>query len=262
GCKFPPLAQDQIETIQHAAIAQLERASARPTFLGGILGETGVSALTGESHEGPSTARESSAPRFPRPLAHPAQSVLAKVGTPTTAHLRYAEELRNAIPETVKAAARDSLSASALVYALLIGSEPELRNKQLDLLEQNTSAGIRRETERLLPDVALVAVHAKLPLVNVALPALRNFSPAQYQQFQRAIQLLIESDNEIDLFEYVLQKIVLRHLDPHFNGARKPIIQYYAIKPLLPDCAVVLSALAYVGQDDPEKIQIAFQQGV
>ena len=39
---------------------------------------------------------------------------------------------------------------------------------------------------------------------------MRNFSPAQYQEFQRAIQLLIESDNEIDLFEYVLQKIVLR----------------------------------------------------
>ena len=85
---------------------------------------------------------------------------------------------------------------------------------------------VRQETERLLPDVASVATHAKLPLVDLALPALRHFSPAQYRQFSRAMQLLIESDNEIDLFEYVLQKIVLRHLDPHFNGARKPVIQY------------------------------------
>jgi len=42
---------------------------------------------------------------------------------------------------------------------------------------------------------------------------------------------------------------------------RKPTIQYYALKPLLPDCAVVLSALAYLGQDEPDKIQVAFQQG-
>ena len=190
-----------------------------------------------------------------------AGTVMPNLGNPTTAHLRYAEGLRDSIPATVQGAARDPLGASALIYALLIGSEPELRNKQLELLAQNTSPGVREETERLLPDVAAVAAHAKLPLVNLALPALRNFSPTQYQQFQRAIQLLIESDNEIDLFEYVLQKIVLRHLDPHFNGARKPVIQYYALKPLVPDCCVVLSALAYVGQDEPEKIQFAFQQG-
>ena len=56
--------------------------------------------------------------------------------------------------------------------------------------------------------------------------------PAQFQQFRAAVQKLVESDGEIDLFEYVLQKIVLRHLEPHFLQARKPIIQYYAIKPL------------------------------
>ena len=37
-----------------------------------------------------------------------------------------------------------------------------------------------------------------------------------------AVQRLVESDDEIDLFEYVLQKIVLRHLEPRFLGARKP----------------------------------------
>ena len=75
------------------------------------------------------------------------------------------------------------------------------------------------------------------------------------------MQKLVGADGEIDLFEYVLQKIVLRHLEPHFAPARKPVIQYYSFKPLLPDCAVLLSALAYVGQDEPEKIQDAFQQG-
>ncbi len=183
------------------------------------------------------------------------------MGAPGTAHLRYAEELRNAIPETVQTAARDSLGASALVYALLIGSDPELRKKQLELLAKNTSEGVREETERLLPEVGSVALHAKMPLVDLALPALRNLSAGQYEEFTNAIKIIIESDNQIDLFEYVLQKVVLRHLDPHFNGARKSVIQYYALKPLVPDCSVILSALAYVGQDDPEKIRLAFQQG-
>ena len=53
----------------------------------------------------------------------------------------------------------------------------------------------------------------------------------------------------------------MRHLDSQFASARKPVIQFYALKPLVPDCAVLLSALAHVGTDDPAKAQNAFQLG-
>jgi Zn-dependent protease with chaperone function len=190
-----------------------------------------------------------------------AQAVMPNLGTPTTAHLRHAVELREAFPPAVQNAARDPLGASALIYGLLMSSEPEMRKKQLQLLAECASDAIRRETERLLPDVESVATRAKLPLIDLALPALRHFSAAQYQQFSIVIQRLIECDGEIDLFEYVLQKIVLRHLDPQFKGARKPVTQYYALRPLAPDCAVLLSAVACVGADDPAQVEAAFQQG-
>ncbi len=113
----------------------------------------------------------------------------------------------------------------------------------------------------MLPEVQAVATRAKLPLVDLALPGLRHLSPSQFQQFRAAVQKLVESDGEIDLFEYVLQKSVLRHLEPHFLPARKPTIQYYSLKPLAADCAILLSALAYLGHDEPGKIEFAFQQG-
>ena len=75
------------------------------------------------------------------------------------------------------------------------------------------------------------------------------------------MQKLVECDGEIDLLEYVLQKVVLRHLEPHFAPARKPVIQYYALKPLAADCAVLLSGLAHLGHDAPDKVAFAFQQG-
>ena len=61
--------------------------------------------------------------------------------------------------------------------------------------------------------------------------------------------------------EFVLQKIVLRHLTPRFSGARPPVAQYYTLKPLVPDCAIVLSALANVGSSDAGEIQKAFETG-
>ena len=189
------------------------------------------------------------------------QAVMANMGTPTSAHLRYAEGLRVAIPASLRTAAGEGLGASTLVYALLLSDDEAARRKQLDELAAATSAAVCQETLRVWPDVQAVATHAKLPLVDLALPGLRHLSPSQFQQFRTAVQKLVESDGEIDLFEYVLQKIVLRHLEPYFSQARKPAIQYYALKPLAGDCAVLLSALAYLGQEEPDKIQFAFQRG-
>jgi Zn-dependent protease with chaperone function len=198
--------------------------------------------------------------RFAAPLVA-AGAIMPALGNPTTAHLRYAEGLRESIPASLQAAVRDPLGASTLIYALLLSEDEAVRARQLEQLGQATSDAVVQETLRVLPQAQTMAAHAKLPLVDLALPGLRHLSLSQFEQFRTAVQRLVESDGEIDLFEYVLQKIVLRHLDPHFSGARKPTVQFYSLKPLLPDCAVVLSALAYVGQAEPDKLESAFRQG-
>jgi uncharacterized tellurite resistance protein B-like protein len=98
-------------------------------------------------------------------------------------------------------------------------------------------------------------------MVNLALGTLRHLTAEQYKQFSQTLEWLIESDGKIELFEFVLQKIILHHLGPQFGGARPPTVQYYTLKPLVPDCAVVLSALANVGNGDAAEIQKAFEQG-
>jgi hypothetical protein len=91
--------------------------------------------------------------------------------------------------------------------------------------------------------------------------ALRRLSPAQYEQFNNNIQSIVQSDPQMELFEYTLQKIVLRQLEPAFKRPKRPVIQFYVIGPLRPDCVTLLSALAYAGQTDPAQIDAAFRQG-
>lgn len=207
------------------------------------------------------TAAATRRPSIPPVVPVAIATVLPNLGAPSTAHLRCAVELRDSFPPALKEAARDAMGASAIVYGLLLSTDAAMRSKQLDLLAQNTSAAVRQETERLLPQIDPVATNAKLPLVDLALPGLRQLSFAQYQQFTKATQALIEADGEIDLFEYVLQKIALRHLGGQFTGARKNIVQYYALKPLVPDCSVLLSALAHIGSENPAECEAAFQSG-
>ena len=96
---------------------------------------------------------------------------------------------------------------------------------------------------------------------SLALPALRQLDAGQFSQFSQALQWLINSDGEVDLFEFVLQKIVLRHLAPKFGVTRSSAVEYYTLRPLVPDCAVVLSALANVGGEDEAEVAKAFMTG-
>jgi Zn-dependent protease with chaperone function len=195
------------------------------------------------------------------PQGIPSSAVIPNIGQLTSAQVRFANQLRDLMAPELEQAARDSLGACALLYGLLLSSEPATRASQLAMLSELSPQGIKEETERLLPLVTEMALRAKLPLLDLSLPGLRLMSPAQFKQFRGAIQRLIEMDGELDLFEYVLQKVVMRHLEPFFLPPGRTVCQYYALKPLAADCAVVLSTLAHAGNERPEDAQAAFQQG-
>jgi len=188
-------------------------------------------------------------------------AVLPNLGKPTPLHLRYAEELRNSFSEIVQSAAREPLDAIALVYAMLLSPDDTARAKQLTELAKQAPPGVRETTAALWPEVAPIASRARLPLMNLALPALRQLRPDEVEQFSQALQWLIESDDQIDIFEFVLQKIVRRHLASQSDATRPTSVQYETLEPLVRDCSVVLSALANVGSINADEAEKAFRTG-
>jgi len=241
---FPPLKEEQVDTVKRAALSELKHPRpAVPEILGGILG--GAVLAGGADH----------------PPVIRSHSVLPNLGNPTPLHLKYAEALREALPENLKAAARDPLAATVLIYALLLAADDQLRAQQIAEIRRRISSAISEQTAALQLDVVAVAKHARLPLVNLALGALRKLTPDQFKLFSDTLVWLIGSDGKVELFEFVLQKIVLRHLASKFGAAPPATVQFYTLKPLVPDCAVVLSALAAAGSTDAGEIQKAFAAG-
>jgi Zn-dependent protease with chaperone function len=196
-----------------------------------------------------------------KPPVISSRSVMPNLGKPTSLHLEYAEKLRDSLPDSVKAAAREPLDAVALIYAMLLSDDEKMRATQLAGLAQRIDSGVSEKTAALFPDVSQAAAHAHLPMVNLALGTLRHLTAEQFTQFSQTLEWLIGSDGKVELFEFVLQKIILHHLAPQFGAARPPTVQFYTLKPLLPDCAVMLSALANVGNSDAAEVQKAFEQG-
>lgn len=187
--------------------------------------------------------------------------VLPNVGNPTPLHLKYAEALHDALPENIKAAAHEPLDAAALIYAMLLSCDDILRGKQLDEVTKRISPSVSQKAAALFPDVSKIAAHAHLPMVNLALGALKQLSCEQYEKFSDTLNWLVNSDGKTELFEFVLQKIVLRNLAPAFGKSKPPTVQFYTIRPLVPDCVVVLSALAHVGCADDDGCNKAFEAG-
>jgi len=193
------------------------------------------------------------------PISVASQAIIANVGEPTTEHLHYATDFHRTISPAIAAAVRDPIGASTLVYALLLANESETRQEQLDDLARVESESTRDETQQIWPEIQDLPAHARIPLVDLTVPALRQFSLPQFERFRTAVETL--STRGDDLFAYMLQKIVTRHLETHFFPDRRAIVQVYDLHPLASDCGLLLSATAYAGQDNATDAYKAFTRG-
>ena len=102
---------------------------------------------------------------------------------------------------------------------------------------------------------------ARLPLVDLAAPALKKCSPRQYEQFRQVVETLVSADGKVDLYEYCLRVVLFSYLDVHFGLKKPAAIRYRSLDAVAGPAAVVLSALAYSGQESPEDVKRAFQAG-
>lgn len=174
--------------------------------------------------------------------------------------LHRASALLAALPGFAGESVRDLHGGCAFVYALLLDERPELRGEQLRDLKVDDA--MRAEMLRLFSRRGEIPIEQRLPLVDLVIPTLRHLSPDQYAAFRDNVRHLVESDREIRLFEYALQKTILRHLELYFTKSRGPAVKYRSVVPLLPDVTALLTGLATVGHDDRTASEAAFAAGV
>ena len=189
------------------------------------------------------------------------EAVATAASQPGQAQLQYAAELRESLAPELRKAAHDPLGAQALMFAMLLREDDTAFEEQLERLKTHCVEAIISETRILHPKTATMDPRAKLPLVDMAIPSLRQLTKDQYASFQETLQWLVESDQQIDLFEYTLGKVLDRHLKNHFEPSAKPRIQYHSIIPLLPRCSTILSGFAHIGHEDTASTEHAFRQG-
>jgi len=189
---------------------------------------------------------------------------LAMAGQPDAAHVRQAERLLAAVGPGWRRACRNPHDARAVVLAMLIDPEDQaVRRTQFERLAALGEPSLERVVRRLdgsrdrdLPRAAVI------PLLDLALPQLRRLTRAQYEAFKRAIAELAQADDRIDLFEWMLKRMVLRHLEPSFGGRRRARGKFTHPARLATATTRLLSVLAAVGTRSEREQATAFAAGV
>jgi Zn-dependent protease with chaperone function len=189
-------------------------------------------------------------------------TLLERVGTLEETQVRRAQQLLQSLPQALKTATQNPLEASGLLYSLLLNDRNEILVHQLQQLEQAIDASLLERVQSLRAQLTNVTPELRLLLVDLLLPALRSLSKEQYRQLRRLVKLLSAADQQISLFEYFIQQLVIRTLDRQFRiGKTRRIVQIYAMRGVEREASLVLSLLAHIGHTDPESVQLGFQRG-
>ena len=182
-------------------------------------------------------------------------TITSHIGQASVEHLNYAHTIIANIPDLLKNAAHEPCGARALIYFLILDEDPMFRKQQLQHLMAHADPGAYKETVKLSLKIKTVENEFRLPLIDIALSSLRQLSKKQYQLFKENLNILINMDKKISLFEWVIQKIVVHHLDRVFEASKNKKEKHLSLLKTKKSCAILLSLLSHTGkQQDIEPL--------
>jgi len=184
--------------------------------------------------------------------------MIDRMAQPTPESVLYARSLLSELPAAIRDAAREPFGARALIYCLLLDREAELREQQLALLQRRADQDVYALAISLIAQMDALDKRFRLPIIDMAIPALKQLSDRQYPSFRANLVALINMDARVDLFEWCLQKILFNHLEGHFG--KTPLAARRRADPghLSREFGLVLSVIAYAGAADQGSAQRAF----
>jgi len=191
-----------------------------------------------------------------------AMARIGQIGNPRPEAIDYASSLLSELSVIIREAVREPYGARAIIYCLLLEKGQEVRAKQMRQLQEHADPEVYALTLKLMPQMDDLDVKFRLPVIDIAIPALKQLSLRQYQSFKGNLLALIDMDSRVDLFEWSLQKILFNHLDGHFFGRAPMNVRYSDPENLKKEIRLVLSMMAHAGAQDQGEAEGAFAASV
>ena len=183
---------------------------------------------------------------------------LDNIGAVTTEQVRAAQLWHRQMPEQLISNAENPYGAQALVMALLIDEDALIQSRQYVVLDKIIGELHASNVKQIQGTVTELAGTQTLTLIDLALPTLREMTVEQYQRFKQCIQQLVSADKKVNLREWIIQRVLLQHLDEQYGHRKKPVAKYFVLGSAKHASELMLSLLAYLEHKDQLQAQQAF----
>jgi uncharacterized tellurite resistance protein B-like protein len=189
-----------------------------------------------------------------------AAAAVQAIGSLTADQIANARLLLDATPPELREAARTADGARSVVFGVLLDLDPAVRTRQRELVAARAGADAARKLDTFDASLRALRPEHKLPLLQIALPALRQIPATELAAFLDTLDELVHADAQVSAFEFALQKL-LTHTLKLGHAPAKAVVQYHSFHAVADEISIVLSALARAATSDPAWAERAFAAG-
>lgn len=172
---------------------------------------------------------------------------------PAPETLRQARATLDALPEALRAAAREPFTARGVLWGLLLPAEPAQREPLWQCLSERLSEKEMADLRPVIVQAAALPDVQRLSAIELALPSLNQFSDPQRRDFLATLDSLARADGRVQLSEWVVYRLAHTHL-----VAPAPRRQRLKLASCKAEARLLLSVAAWTSSDQPEQ---AYQAG-
>ncbi len=189
-------------------------------------------------------------------------SIPDAVGRPDAQQIAFAGKLRRSIPSALYDAAHSAEQAWMLTLALALAGNALHAERKLRFVDNQLGAERGEPIRNFSDQISKMGAEYRLPLLEIAFPALKRRPLSQLQYLLELVRRVIEVDGDVDLYEYCFYRVLTNSLeqaeDP--SGRRK---RRRSTKKAVRQAAIdLLRTVARHGHSSPQACANAFRAGV
>jgi len=187
-----------------------------------------------------------------------AQQLSESVGNPAPEHMIYAALMLQSFTPVLMENVHNMTGAQSVIYALLL-SNMEVATGLACLAKHVESAQVEK-LNIIKPEIKNLNKRHRLPLIDLALPVLKQLPAQKTAVFLTATEALIKCDKKVTLFEFVLFTILKKHLNKNAGKADK--VRIFSFKSVQDELTLLMSLMGHAGKQTSQKKQLAFSKAM
>ena len=185
--------------------------------------------------------------------SYEAKCAAAKASAATDKQLQAIFSFGGTLPPELRTAASEPVGAMGIVLGLILRQDATLREQQLKQAEGLAGGEVVKEARKLAGALRALPPGQRMPLLDVAMPALRQLSSAQVSEFSAAINQ-VGGEAADGLMSLLIHASMRRYLSavPRRAGRAGDFGT---------SCALVLAAVVQSSSEGPEAQAAAYLRG-